>query len=234
MDSKTINPRRKFIGNLAAGAAALGMLSIPESIKAAPSLLDDPGSDADKWFDQLKSKKHKIMFDVTSPHKNPEEMMPFAWSRVFLMTNGMTGTPAKDCGVVMILRHAGIPYAFNDSMWTKYSFGEMFGVTDPFNGKQATKNDFAKPAQGAFSVPGFGVVPIGINELQADGVMVGVCNAAMTVFSAIAADKMKLDGKTVLAEWKANLLPGIQVLPSGVWAVGRAQEHGCGYCFAGA
>jgi len=234
MDSKTISPRRKFIGNLAAGAAALGMLSIPESIKAAPSLLEDPGSDADKWFDQLKMKKHKIMFDVTTPHKNPEEMMPFAWPRVFLLTNGMTGTPAKDCGVVMILRHSGIPYAFNDSMWAKYNFGEMFGTTDPFTGKPATKNDFAKPAQGAFKVPGFGAVPIGINELQADGVMIGVCNAAMTVFSAMVGEKMNVDGKTILAEWKANLLPGIQVLPSGVWAVGRAQEHGCGYCFAGA
>jgi intracellular sulfur oxidation DsrE/DsrF family protein len=32
---------------------------------------------------------------------------------------------------------------------------------------------------------------------------------------------------------KAGLLPGIQIVPSGVWAVGRAQEHGCQYCFAG-
>jgi len=28
-------------------------------------------------------------------------------------------------------------------------------------------------------------------------------------------------------------LPGIQPVPSGVWAIGRAQEHGCAYCFAG-
>lgn len=234
MDNKTISPRRKFIGNLAAGAAALGMLSIPESIKAAPSLLNDPGSDADKWFDKLKGKKHKIMFDVTGPHKNPEEMLPFAWPRVFLMTNEATGTPSKESGVVMIMRHAGIAYALNDSIWAKYNLGEVFGITDPASGKQATKNDFWKPAQGAFKVPGFGVVPIGINELQADGVMFGVCNAAMTVFSAICAEKMNMDPKAVLAEWKAAILPGIQVLPSGVWAVGRAQEHGCGYCFAGA
>jgi len=29
------------------------------------------------------------------------------------------------------------------------------------------------------------------------------------------------------------VLPGIEVVPSGVWAVGRAQEHHCAYCFAG-
>jgi intracellular sulfur oxidation DsrE/DsrF family protein len=30
-----------------------------------------------------------------------------------------------------------------------------------------------------------------------------------------------------------NLFPGIQVVPSGVMAVGRTQEKGCAYCFTG-
>jgi len=34
-------------------------------------------------------------------------------------------------------------------------------------------------------------------------------------------------------DWLAAVIPGIQVVPSGVWAVNRAQEHGCTYCFAG-
>ena len=41
------------------------------------------------------------------------------------------------------------------------------------------------------------------------------------------------DPAAVKKEWVAGVLPGIQVVPSGVWAVGRAQEHGCAYCFAG-
>ena len=47
------------------------------------------------------------------------------------------------------------------------------------------------------------------------------------------AGMMNLDAMEVKNDWKANLLPGIQIVPSGVWAVGRAQEHGCTYCFAG-
>jgi intracellular sulfur oxidation DsrE/DsrF family protein len=31
----------------------------------------------------------------------------------------------------------------------------------------------------------------------------------------------------------SGVLPGIQVVPSGVWALGRAQEHDCAYVFAG-
>ena len=82
-------------------------------------------------------------------------------------------------------------------------------------------------------IPGIGEVQIGINELQASGVMFCVCNAAMTVYSAVAAGMMKMEAAEVMKDWKAGLLPGIQIVPSGVWAVGRAQEHQCQYCFAG-
>jgi len=37
----------------------------------------------------------------------------------------------------------------------------------------------------------------------------------------------------VKADWIANVIPGIQVVPSGVLAVNGAQEKGCSYCFAG-
>jgi len=69
--------------------------------------------------------------------------------------------------------------------------------------------------------------------LQNDGVMFCVCDMAMTVFSAVVAKGMNMDAAAVKKEWVAGVLPGIQVVPSGVWAVGRAQEHGCAYCFAG-
>ncbi len=72
---------------------------------------------------------------------------------------------------------------------------------------------------------------IGINELQASGVMFCVCNAAMTVLSAVMAGQMNMDAKDVNNDWKAGLLPGVQLVPSGVWAVGRAQEQNCRYCF---
>ncbi len=34
-------------------------------------------------------------------------------------------------------------------------------------------------------------------------------------------------------EWAANLVPGITLLPTGVWGVNRAQEAGCTYCAGG-
>jgi intracellular sulfur oxidation DsrE/DsrF family protein len=223
----TRSPRRKFLGDVATGAAALGMLAIPSSVAAIPRVFDSP-TPADEWFGQIKG-KHRMVFDATRPH----EMMPFAWPRVFLMTNEMTGTPAKDNSVVVVLRHEAIPYAFNNSAWTKYNFGEVFKVTDGLTQKTATRNPFWQPKPGDYKIPGFGPVQIGINELQDSGVLFCVCNAAMTVYSAVVADQVKMNAADVKKEWEAALLPGVQIVPSGVWAVGRAQEHGCTYCFAG-
>ena len=42
-----------------------------------------------------------------------------------------------------------------------------------------------------------------------------------------------LKPEDIANDWRANLLPTVQVVPSGVWAVNRVQELGCSYCFAG-
>ncbi len=227
MNTKKQSPRRKFLGNIAAGAAALGMMSIPSSIKAAPSLFKET-DDADEWFKKIKG-KHRIVFDATKPNG----LFPFAWPKVFLMTNAATGTPEKDNSVVVVLRHEAIPYAFEDRLWAKYKFGDMFKADDPRTKAIATVNPFWKPKTGDYQIPGFGAIPIGINELQDSGVMFAVCNAAITVYSNVTAQQMKMDPADVMKDWTSGLLPGVQIVPSGVWAVGRAQEHGCAYCFAG-
>ena len=221
--------RRKFLGSLATGAAAVSLATFTPSLKLHAEENPSPfaaGEDpAEMVFKSLKG-KHRIVFDATEP----VWLMPFAWPRVFLMTNAATGTPEKENNVVVILRHSAIPYAFEDRIWEKYGFADMFGVTDGEK-KPVTKNVFWKPAKGTFNIPGFGVVEIGINELQDSGVKFVVCNAAMTVFSAVAAGKMNMKPEDVYKDWKSGLLPGITPVPSGVWAVGRAQENKCAYCF---
>ncbi len=227
------NERRDFIKQVATGAAALSltMFAPPLSVQASPLGNEshdphDPG-DADAWFNKVQG-KHRIVFDVTKPN----EMMPFAWPKVFLLTNAATGTPEKSNGVVVILRHDAIPYAMENRLWEKYKFGEMFKIDDSKTKAASVRNMFWQPAKGDFSVPGIGEVAIGINDLQASGVMFCVCDMALTVFSAVAAQSMNTDAAAIKKDWVSGVLPGIQIVPSGVWAVGRAQEHGCAYCFA--
>jgi intracellular sulfur oxidation DsrE/DsrF family protein len=223
--------RRAFIGTLATGAAAMSLAGLAAPLQSVAKgnnhvTADD---DPDAWFKKLDGKKHKIVFDVTEPNG----MMPFAWPRVFLVTNGLTGTAEKDAGVVVILRHEAIPYAMGSELWTKYKFGEVFKITDDKTKTSALRNAYWKPGKDDFQIPGLGSVPIGINELQDSGVMFCVCNMALTVYSSAVSQMNNVKQEDVYNEWKKGLLPGVQIVPSGVWAVGRAQEHGCAYCFAG-
>src|SRR5258705_11233162 len=157
--------RRGFLGMLASGAAALGLTALTSPLqvnaqekgggKPAPAM---PRNEADVWFDKLKG-RHRVVYDATRPH----EVMPFAWPKVFLLTNEATGSPASDCGVVVVLRHDGIPYAFQDKMWEKYNFAELFNAKDhgpDFAAADAavatnTRNPLWNTTHGAFQLPGF-------------------------------------------------------------------------------
>ena len=221
------NPRRNFLGKLAAGAAAVGIATLPNPVKAM-SLTGTAfknAADPEAWLARIKG-KHKIVFDTTGPH----EIFPFAWPKVFLMTNG---ADAKDCTAVVILRHNAIGYALGNDLWAKYKLGEVFKINDPKTSAPSIRNMFWQPKPGDYSVPGIGNVDIGINQLLDDGVLFCACDVALTVFSAALAGSVNMSAADVKKEWLAGLLPGIQVVPSGVWAVGRTQEHGCTYCFVG-
>lgn len=218
------------MGTLATGAAAFSLASVAPFSAGAKSLTENfaPENDPEELFRNLKG-KHKMVFDVTRPH----EILPFAWPRVYLMTNELTGSKEKDSNVVVVLRHDAIPYAMNNDLWAKYKFGEMFKADDPLTKAAAVRNPFWMPKPGDYAIPAVGNVAIGINELQQSGVQFVACNVALSVYSAAVAQQLKLDPETVKKEWIAGLLPGVTVVPSGVWAIGRAQEHGCAYCFAG-
>jgi intracellular sulfur oxidation DsrE/DsrF family protein len=235
--------RRGFLAKVAGGLAAIGLAGLTKPIEAiaqekkgGPAKTPAAMHPADVWFNKVKG-SHRVVYDSTEPH----EIMPFAWSKVFLMTNEATGSPKTDCGVVVVLRHAAIGYAFQDEAWSKYNFTELFNAKDHGPAFQAAdaktgplmRNPFWNVKHGDFALPGIGAVDIGIKDLQNEGVMFCVCNAAMTVYSNIVAQQKGITAEEVMKDWMSQLIPGIQVVPSGVWALGRAQEHGCKYIFAG-
>jgi hypothetical protein len=212
--------RRKFVGTL---AGATGLLAIPGSISAGVTSGPNP-ADADEWFKKVKG-KHRIIYDATEPHDG----FAIIWAYVFYKTNNDTGTPDNDLTAVVVLRHNAIPLAMNDSLWPKYKLGENFKVNDLNTHAPAGKNPYYEPDGGPFTA--FGID--GIKKLMARGVMFCVCDMALTVYSSIIAKSMELKPEDVKKDWVAGLYPGVQVVPSGVWAVGRAQEKQCAYCYAG-
>src|SRR5881396_2331959 len=193
--------RRGFLGRIAASAAAVGLggLVAPFEAAARPTRAATRASanpEFEAWLNKITG-KHKMVYDVPEPNDG----FGFAWARVFLNTTNETyGTTDADNTVVIVLRHAGIPFAMKSEMWAKYKPGD-------------------------FPIPGMGV-----DELLAKGVLVGVCNIALTIYSGMFAKTMGMQAEAIKSDWVANLLPGVQVVPSGVIAVNRSQEKGCAYC----
>jgi intracellular sulfur oxidation DsrE/DsrF family protein len=219
--------RRGFLGSIAKGAAVVGLgsLATPFTLESKP--VNPPMKSDDSAFDAWLGKingKHKQVFDAP----NWNSGFPLAWARVILMSYGDAGIPTGDVSVVVILRHEAIPLAMENRLWEKYKLGEFFKINDPKTNAPSVRNGFWQPKEGELPLPG-----MSIDQLQKDGVMFGVCNVALTVLSEKIGKPMNLDGAEVKKDWIAGLLPGIQIVPSGVYAVNRVQEQGCAYCFAG-
>jgi hypothetical protein len=219
LDLMTKTPRRGFFGRIATVAAAAGLSGIVPSRLAAEDAPGDKSLDAalDAWFGRIKG-KHRMIFDAPEPNNG----LVAIWPRVYL--NTMQATWPGPATAVVILRHAGLALALGDAVWAKYGIGEMFEIKD--GDAPAKRNPYA-------TITGLPIAGLGIAELLKSGVLVGACDVALTIYSSGAAKKMGLDPDAVKKEWIAGLLPGVQVVPSGVLGVARAQELGCGYCFSG-
>jgi len=129
---------------------------------------------------------------------------------------------------VVVLRHSAIPIAFSDNVWEKYRLGEYFKINDPATKSPALRNPFAYIKPGDMPLP-----EAALEKLVARGVKIAVCNTAIHHQSARMAKQLGMPHDTVKQAWLAAVLPGVQVVPSGVLAVNGAQSKGCTYCFAG-
>ena len=220
--------RRGFLGRIAAGAAALGLGGWVAPLDAAPrprSARDvSANPEFEAWLNKMTG-KHKMLYDMPEPNSG----FGFAWARIFLNTTNETyGTTDAENTVVIVLRHNAIPFGMKSDMWPKYKLGEAFKINDAATNAAAARNQFAYVKPGDLPFPGMAV-----DELVAKGVLFGICNMALTFYSAQMAKKTAMQAETIKKDWVANLLPGVQVVPSGVIAINRAQEKGCAYCFAG-
>lgn len=223
METSLKNSRRKFIGTLALSATA-GVTALGASFKknALPSFHGSDESEA--WFKKIKG-SHRVVFDAAEPNN----AFSIIWTWGFYATNNQSGSPDSDITAVCVFRHNAIPFALEDGLWSKYKLGEVFQVTDNRTQKPAVRNPYYNATDGDFPLNGVD----GIKKMQERGAMFCACNLALVVYSGMIAKKMGLDPEAVRKEWVAGVLPGVQIVPAGIWALERAQSKDCAYIFAG-
>ncbi len=128
--------------------------------------------------------------------------------------------PPSDVQAVVVIRHAAISMAFNDTIWAKYELGKESKVKDYSTKKWATRNPFASSADRPQAT---------LTWLATHGHFLLGCDLAMHGMAGTIAQNTKQISSTVYDELAANLVPGVIMQPTGVYAVHRAQEAGCTY-----
>jgi hypothetical protein len=242
LSDERITPRREFIGQMAAsaivlaGAACASPAATTESapIPAAapnggrpqqPSTPLAPVHWDDSWFAKLTA-KHKAVFD--SPEIEEGLVLSHATGYIRGMRDAVAAGP-DDVQVVIVIRHAAIPMIFNDAMWAKYDIGAERKIKEGSSDKWATKNQsIGAPVTATANGAAERLQPT-FTWLAAHGHILLGCDLATRNVAGVFARKAKVDRNVVYEELKANLVPGMILQPSGVYASHRAQEAGCTY-----
>jgi hypothetical protein len=236
-------PRREFIGQLTASAIVLASAACATPVVAGQSSTAPTPTPAprpttppapvhwdDSWFTRLTA-KHKAAFD------SPAIDDGLAVSQAAGYIRGMrdaAGAGLDDVQTVVVMRHVGVPMIFNDAMWAKYEIGKDRKVKDYSTDKWATRNPFFTPPPPKADAP---ARPAATNArpqatltwLAANGHILLGCDLATRGFAGQLAEKTKGQMQAIYEELKANLVPGVILQPTGVYAVHRAQEAGCSY-----
>jgi hypothetical protein len=211
--------RRKFLGQLGLMAAAT---TSGASLHPLTPLRVESATDWDmSWTDAVAKAKYKAVFDSPSL---ADGAAPDLAAGIWDNFKDAYGT---DDGVrmVIIMRQLGQVMAFNDHMWEKYGIGEERKVNDPITKLPVKRNPYASAAGNEESW----AINSKLDALHKRGAIFLVCNRASMNWAAGAAERMQLPVEDVRAEVRKNLVPGAILMPTGVFALVRAQNAGCAY-----
>jgi intracellular sulfur oxidation DsrE/DsrF family protein len=211
--------RRDFLARLSVVAAAM---TIDADELRAASASTSHGSPWDtSWIDKLATAQYRVVFNGSEMADGAALDMASTFLDHF---HEVHGTTDKQTRPVIVFRRLGTEIGFNDAMWEKYSLGEGNKTIDPATGAPAKRNVYWKTAPGSSSD-----ASTKIETLQGRGLIVLVCNIATENVGSRIADKRHLDRDEVRKDLKANLVPGATLVPSGIFALIRAQNAGCAY-----
>ena len=227
--------RRGFLGGMlgAVAAASVPMLEKKVAAAAAESATDD-------WLSEVKG-THRCLFDFPQ-HKNGFPLLHILNYINTYATAYKTG-PGQ-VGAVGTFYSAGpqasIPLGFNDAMWAKYGLGAYLGLKDSA-GKAYTRNVFNQPTPDDLhllmqvmdspAIPALApaVPALGIESLQKMGAKFILCANALGIWCLELEARGKGKAADIEKELRANLLPGVTIVPAMVIAIEKAQEAGIRY-----
>jgi len=201
--------RRSFLSRLVTVGAALGFgaprtASALERPTAASVAADDP------WVSRLKGTNRVVLHSHLA-----SDGIALRWAQTYLDTQKSAyGLTDADSSVLVGLNGRAIGLLFNDAIWRKYPIGETLQMPGVSN------------AHGAL-----------VAQLISRGVIVLACNNSIRAAGQrFLPEAQRADAalRTAFADdARANLLPGVEVVPAMIVTLQQAQDRGCRYIYGG-
>jgi intracellular sulfur oxidation DsrE/DsrF family protein len=219
--------RRSFLSRFGSGvaafAAALGAQTASAKTQTPNAGAWSPARHPqDQWFDTLPG-KHRTFLDAVSAH-GVGEALHFA-SNIFTTSKSGYGLEAGDLAIVICLRHGATAFAFTDAIWLKYGepLSAQTKVTDPKTNAASTKNPYNAEARRDET----------FDALIKLGVHFAVCDKSTQGLAGSLARRTEGQSDAIYKDLVAHVIGNAHMVPSGIVAVGHAQEHGYAYAYCG-
>ncbi len=219
---ESASARRLFLTRLGVGAGIVGAGFVGTSKAAAQAATDAPWRPArhpqDDWYDKVPG-VHRFVFDSSSAD-GMALALRFA-DNYFTANHSDYGLNDSDLAVVIIARHKSTPFGYNDAMWAKYGkqLSEQTEFVDP-----KTK---AVPAVNLYAAEDDGTGQPGrLTGLIKKGAQFAVCQMSTRAMAGKIAQATGSKPDVVFKEIAVNLIGNSRLVPAGILAVNRAQEHG--------
>ncbi len=211
--------RRAFLSQLGLASAAVagsGVLPVDsQPLQGARDTWDM------SWLESIKAASYRAVIDVSTLEDGYALHLA---SMLMDQVHEVHGTPDDKIKIVLVHRRGGTPIVFNDTLWERFPIGEQTKQTDETKAP-LRRNPFYAPRPGASAEHAAAKLAM----LQTRGVIALVCNIAANNWASSLAEATKWDVAEVKKEVFSNLTPGTIVVPSGVFALMRAQNAGCAY-----
>jgi intracellular sulfur oxidation DsrE/DsrF family protein len=201
-------------GTLVAGLGAGAKAAAPHTPGAAPAAATSKWDMS--WVNRLAAAKHRMVFDAGDVEDGTVLFNAWTWLRDY---NDVYQADS-DMAAVMVIRHSAMPIILGDDIWSRLQLGMETKMKDRATNADLLRNPFInkKPEEGA-----------AVDALIKRGVIVLGCNMALGNYVMKLAATEKIASDEARAQIMASLVPGVILMPSGIFAVARAQEAGCHY-----
>jgi hypothetical protein len=221
--------RREFIEKLGATAmlGALPIHALPSIVHEAQASGRTSAQAAEwdfSWVAKLKGKKHKAVMD------NEEVQSAYGVWRATFWANQYEqalGAKPSDIGTVLVLRHNALVLGFQQDFWDTAGIGDWYKVTHPLTQQGTTRNP-ALLSSSRNEIPAT-FDAFALTDFMRRGGIVLACSLAMDFFISGLAGKMSITPDEARKRAMAALIPGVTLMPSGIFACVKAQEEGCQY-----